>query len=101
MGAVLIASRGRGKRPSPLKAQPKRSSQLATAPFRNYYKVATSLKGQVHRGRFFDLESRPLQLRYSEVHYAGQPGINLPEAIVREFANKTMAITGYEVNIVR
>lgn len=97
--AVVIASRG--KSPSPLKAQPKRFSQLATGPFRNHYKVATSFQGQVHRGRFFDLDSRPLQLQYSEVHYAGQLGINLPEAIVREFANKTIAITGYEVNIVR
>lgn len=50
--------------------------------------------------RTFSVLSRPIYLKYGEVHNTIQDPIRLPEDLVREFASKPMAIVDYSVDIV-
>ena len=54
-----------------------------------------------HRGEFIEVLSRPIRLSYSEVFWAQQDPIPLPPQFVNRFAGKTVAFTGYEVDVVR
>merc|ERR1719478_558922 len=55
---------------------------------------------RAYRGEFFEVYGPPRSNRYSEVNWNGQY-VSLPPDIVQRFDGKVMAITGYEVNIVR
>ena len=52
------------------------------------------------QGEYFELLGPEVTTRYSEVFWHTQP-IQLPEDIINRFDNKVMAVTGYEVDIVR
>jgi len=54
-----------------------------------------------HRGEFFEVYGHPITNQYSEVFWTAQPSVPLPDEIVKRFDNKTMQITGFEVDIVR
>lgn len=54
-----------------------------------------------YTAEFFEVYSPPIQTRYSEVFWAGLPKVALPDRILERFANKTMAVVGYEVDQVR
>lgn len=54
-----------------------------------------------YKAEYFDVYSPTLKSRYSEVIWRGYDKIPLPEETVQRFANKTMAIVGYEVDQVR
>ena len=60
-------------------------------------KTPTSMPFQ---GEYFELLGPEVTTRYSEVFWHTQP-IQLPEDIINRFDNKVMAVTGYEVDIVR
>lgn len=51
-----------------------------------------------YTAEYFDLYSKPLRTRYSEVYWASQGELPLPEELVERFQNKTMAIVGYEAD---
>ena len=53
-----------------------------------------------HRGEYFELVS-PLTLSYAQVSNRFLPTQKLPPEIVRRFANRTMAITGFENQVTR
>ena len=50
---------------------------------------------------YFDVFSPPIVHRYSEVFWTQLPPVPLPPEIVRRFANKTMAVIGFECDQVR
>ena len=60
-------------------------------------KTPTSMPFQ---GEYFELLGPEVTTKYSEVFWHTQP-IQLPEDIIYRFDNKVMAVTGYEVDIVR
>lgn len=47
---------------------------------------------------YFDVYSHPITSRYAEVYWTMMPPVELPETIVKRFADKTIAIVGYEVD---
>merc|ERR1712176_740168 len=51
--------------------------------------------------REFSVLSRPMKLKYGEVHNTVRDPIKLPENIVQEFAERPIAIVDYQVDIVR
>ena len=53
-----------------------------------------------HRGEYFDLLGKLRRTRYSEVSWNNEP-MHLPQPLVDRFFGKVMAITGFEVDIVR
>eukprot|EP00040_Diaphanoeca_grandis_P020564 m.109371 g.109371 ORF g.109371 m.109371 type:complete len:861 (+) comp27951_c0_seq1:141-2723(+) len=52
------------------------------------------------RGEYFEFYGNNQTSRYGDVDWHGDP-VNLPADIVQRFDGKVMAVTGYEVNIVR
>ena len=42
-----------------------------------------------------------MQMQYSEVAWRTLPAVPLPAEIVARYANSTMAITGFEVDVLR
>lgn len=50
---------------------------------------------------FFDVYSLPIRSQYAEVFWRMMDPVPLDERIVARFANKTMAVVGYEVDQVR
>jgi hypothetical protein len=65
------------------------------------YQLGGGRPAPPHRGSFIEVFSRPIRTTYSEVFWAQQAPIPLPEDFVRAFADKTVAFTGYEVDVVR
>lgn len=55
----------------------------------------------VHRGNYFEMISNPVTFQYAQVFWTAQAGIPLPSDIVKEFANRTISFTGFEVDVVR
>lgn len=47
---------------------------------------------------YFDVYSPPIRSQYAQVFWSMMEPVPLPEEIVRRFANKTIAITGYEAD---
>jgi len=54
-----------------------------------------------YRGDYFEVYSWPMETQYSEVFWRVQKLIRLPEKIIQMFNGSVMAITGYEVDVVR
>ena len=54
-----------------------------------------------HRGEYVDAYSPFLNTTYGEVFWTMMEETPLPEAFVQRFANKTVAVTGYECDSVR
>ena len=54
-----------------------------------------------HRGQYFDLYTGNITTRYADVFWRMMPHVPLPPAFVSEYAGKTVALTGYEVDAVR
>ena len=79
------------------------ASDAAPAPMNTEfpYQLGGGRPAPPHRGSFIEVFSRPLRPPYSEVFWAQQAPIPLPEDFVRAFADKTVAFTGYEVDVVR
>merc|ERR1719387_2334922 len=50
---------------------------------------------------FFEVDSPTMKMRYSEVVWRTLPAVDLPKDIRSKFANKTMAVTGFEVDLLR
>jgi hypothetical protein len=67
------------------------------------YKIANAnvYATDYHQNKYFEVYSPVIKTRYSEVYWTMQDPVPLPPEIVKKFANKVMAITGYEVNQVR
>eukprot|EP00947_MAST-08B_sp_MAST-8B-sp1_P005814 g5814.t1 len=55
---------------------------------------------QTYRGEYFEIFGPATTTSYSEVFWSSQP-VPLPDDIVKRFDNRVMAITGYEVDLVR
>ena len=47
---------------------------------------------------FFDVYSPPITTRYGEVFWTMMAPVSLPDDVVKRFANKTMAVIGYETD---
>lgn len=47
---------------------------------------------------YFDVYSPPIRSQYAQVFWTMMEPVPLPDEIVKQFANKTMAITGYEAD---
>jgi len=70
------------------------------------YTIANPLTGhegqaQNFTGDFFEVYTPPLRSRYSEVFWQQLPAVSIPEAIRTRYHNKIMAVTGWEVDVVR
>ena len=52
-------------------------------------------------GEHFDVESPVLRMQYAEVFWQTLPAVALPAEIVSRFQNSSIAITGFEVNVLR
>ena len=93
------------REPSNNQEKSSRASAAGGAGWPNSYTVANALGGADEANSFtlcgesFELYSDPIELRYGEVHYRFQPTTPLPPHIVRRFAGKHMALTGYEVRL--
>lgn len=74
------------------------------------YKIANPPEGKspfvdaslhAHRGEFIEVHSYNISNHYSEVFWTMQPPVALPADFVARFKGKVVALTGYEVDIVR
>jgi hypothetical protein len=67
------------------------------------YQVANSdiYKTSFESREYFDVYSPPIKTRYSEVYWRMQEAVPLSKDIQERFADKIMAVTGYEVDQVR
>lgn len=54
-----------------------------------------------YQSEYFEVYSPAIKTRYSEVFWRGMAPVPLPQEIIQRFANKTMAVVGYEVDQVR
>ena len=69
------------------------------APMNGEYSIANGV-APPFRGESFEIYSPVIESRYGDVHW--KPLLSpLPSAIVKRFAGRTMAVTGYEVDVVR
>ena len=53
------------------------------------------------RGESFDVDSPMLSMRYSQVYWQTLSAVPLPAAVAKRFANSTMGVTGFEVDVLR
>ena len=66
------------------------------------YKIANAhFFATDYQNEYFEVYSTVIRTRYSEVYWKMQEPVPLPIEIQKRFANKIIAITGYEVNQVR
>ena len=72
------------------------------------YRVSNAEAGHEHEAfgfdpesEFFEVLSPPITSRYAQVVWRALEPVALPDAIVERYANATIAITGYEVDVVR
>jgi hypothetical protein len=67
------------------------------------YKIANSgtHRTDYHNDEFFEVYSPPIKTLYSQVFWKMQEAVPLPNDIQERFADKIMAVTGYEVDQVR
>eukprot|EP00961_Rhodomonas_salina_P007986 108157-Rhodomonas_salina.2 len=72
------------------------------------YKIANGNPGATgatystdYKAEYFEVYSQPIKTRYSEVYWRMQEAVPLPPEIKERFADKVMAIVGFEVNQVR
>jgi hypothetical protein len=70
------------------------------------YLIANAIPGHESRketfvGEHFTVYSPPLTSKYSQVFWKSMSPVALPKEIVQRFANSTIAITGWEVDVVR
>ena len=56
-----------------------------------YSKINSSME-------YFDVYSPPITSRYGDVYWTMMDPVKLPQKIIDRFADKTIAITGYEMN---
>jgi hypothetical protein len=52
-------------------------------------------------GEYFEVDSPTLKMQYSEVYWQTLPAVPLPANVVKRYQNETMAIIGFEVNVLR
>lgn len=57
----------------------------------NYLNISSNYK-------YFDVYSLPITSKYAEVYWTMMGDVLLPENIIKEYQNKTMAIVGYEMD---
>jgi len=50
---------------------------------------------------FFEVDSTVMKMRYSEVVWRTLPAVALPQEIISRYAGRTMAVTGFEVDLLR
>jgi len=60
--------------------------------------LSTGRYSTEYTDEFFEVYSPAIRSRYAQVYWTLMESVPLDEAIVKRFANKTMAITGYEVD---
>jgi len=69
------------------------------------YKIANAMPGSESRGfyekEFFEVRSPIIRSRYSEVVWRQLDPVPLPSEIVKRFNGSVMAITGFEVDVMR
>ena len=71
------------------------------------YTIANPAPGQEGKTRsfysseFFEVDSPPMKMKYSEVAWRSLPAVQLPTHITERYANSTIAITGFEVDVLR
>ena len=71
------------------------------------YRIMNPAPGQEGKTRafysseYFEVDSPTMQMQYSEVAWRTLPAVPLPAEIVARYANSTMAITGFEVDVLR
>lgn len=74
---------------------------LAPTPKAPHPKWSTSFKDYPGGVESFTLYTGSITSTYSEVFWTALPEVNLPEDIVKRFANKGMAVVGFEIDQVR
>jgi hypothetical protein len=52
-------------------------------------------------GDHFEVDTPVLRMQYSQVYWQSLPAVPLPANIVAQFANSSIAVTGFEVNVLR
>ena len=65
------------------------------------YVLANGKLAPPHRGKFFEVMSRPIKTTYSEVYWTQQDPIPLPADFVKRYAGKTVGFVGYEADVIR
>lgn len=67
------------------------------------YKLANSDEHRTsyHNDEYFEIYSPPIKTKYSQVFWRMQEAVPIPIKVQERFANKIMAVTGYEVDQVR
>ena len=85
-----------------LAAGPSGGNMNADAPYRIANAAAANPnKSFGFRGRYFELESPMITSKYSQVFWRGLGVVPLPADVVKEYDGKIMAITGFEVDVLR
>ncbi len=64
----------------------------------NPNKTSTNQFSTNYQSNYFDVYSLPITSRYGDVYWTMMDDVLLPDHIVKEYDNKTMAIVGYEMN---
>ena len=63
-------------------------------------RIASTPLSMPFHGEYFEILGPETTTKYGQVYWKSQP-ISLPEQIIKRFDNRVMAVTGYEVDIVR
>ena len=50
---------------------------------------------------YFEVDSPVMDMKYSQIVWTTLPAVDLPKAVVDKYANSTMAVTGFEVDLLR
>merc|ERR1712070_383778 len=56
---------------------------------------------QFSSSSFFEVDSPSMKMKYSEVAWRTLPAVDLPQSILDKYVNSTMAVTGFETNLLR
>ena len=63
------------------------------------FKKFSTIYSEINKNsEYFDVYSPPITSRYGDVYWTMMEPVNLPRNIINKFANKTMAVVGYEVD---
>jgi len=71
------------------------------------YAIGNPRPGQEGKSRhfsgqdFFEVDSPVMKMKYSEVAWRTLPAVDLPKDIISRYANSSMAVTGFEVDVLR
>ena len=71
------------------------------------YTISNPMPGQEDKTcafastEFFEVDSPTMNMKYSEVAWRTLPAVSLPKELMSRYAKSTMAVTGFEVDVLR